>query len=132
MADLKVALSANGDNPVAGDLYLENGTARLTHSLAESVAQDLLISLSLFKGEWFLDPSQGMPYFQSILGNRTPLTIVGQIFKQAILSRPGVKQITSFNLKRIASRSIELIFAATLTDGTTITSSSYGPFIVGA
>lgn len=132
MADLKIALTVDAENPVIGDLYLENGTVRLTNSLAESVAQDLKISLSFFQGEWFLDPRQGMPYFQSILGQRTPLPIVSQIFKRAILGRPGVQSITRFELKQLPNRAIQLVFAVVLTDGSILTSDSFGPFIVGA
>ena len=131
MADIKIALVADADNPDVGDLYLENGTVRLTETLAETVAQTVRVSLLLFKGEWFLDPTQGVPYWQSILGIKTPISIVNQIFRTAILAVTGVKSLDSFNLVTAADRSASLVFACTLTDGTVLRSSDYAPYVIG-
>lgn len=131
MADIKIALVADADNPNVGDLYLENGTIRLTDGLAEEVSQTLRVSLLLFKGEWFLDETQGVPYWQSILGVKTPLSIVQQIFRNAILAVPGVKTINSFTFRTLADRTVSLDFACTLVDDTVLRSSDYAPFIVG-
>jgi hypothetical protein len=132
MADIKIVLAESGANPVSGDLYLENGTPRLTSGLQEDVAQDLRIALSLFQGEWFLDPTQGIPYFQTILGHRVSLNVLTQIFRKAILERPGIKSIQSINLKRLSNRKLQVNFAVVLADGTVLTSSSFEPFVVGA
>lgn len=123
---------ATVENPVVGDLYLENGTVRLTQSLEEETVQDLYIALSLFQGEWFLDPAQGMPYFQSILGQKTPLNIIVQIFRRAILTRPGVSSLTSLKATRVPPRGVRLDFVARLIDGTVLDSASFAPFVVGS
>jgi len=131
--DIKIALSTDSENPIVGDLYLENGTARTTSddNLAETVAQDLRISLSLFQGEYFLDPTQGMPYWQSIIGQRTPIRVLTQLFASAIRSRPGVAAITYLAVTRVVPRGLSVVFTVKLTDGTTLSSTDFAPFIVG-
>ena len=84
MSDLKLTLAVDANNENVGDLYLENGTVALTATLAETVAQLIRRSLLLFKGEWFLDPTQGIPWFQSILGIKTPLSVVSQTLRGAV------------------------------------------------
>lgn len=130
--DIAIVLQVDANNPVVGDLRLDNGTVRLANKdLRETVAQDLMIALKLVAGEWFLDPTQGIPYFQAILGQKTPLTIVAQIFRRAILSRPGITTINSFTIAPLPNRTLRLDFAVTITDGTLLLSSDYAPFIVG-
>lgn len=131
MSDLKIVLVADDDNPDVGDIYLENGTVRLTDGLSEEVAQTLRIALLLFRGEWFLDATQGVPYWQSILGVKTPLSIVQQIFRNAILQVPGVKSLNSFNMQTLADRTVSLEFSCLLTDNTVLRSSDYAAFVVG-
>ncbi len=132
MADIKLALVADANNPVIGDLYLNpNGTVQLTASLSEDVAQELWIRLRLFRGEWFLDPDQGIPYFESILGQKTPLSVIGQIFRSAILSVPGIASLDSFELTRNPQRAIGLSFSVTLSDGSVLRSSDFAPFVIG-
>lgn len=131
MADLKLALVIDDDNPDANDLFLSNGTMRLTNSLSEEVAQRIYVSLRIFKGEWFLDPAQGIPYWQNILGHKAPLSQVARIFRNAVSQQPGVKKITKFNVVRVSGRGVKIVFACTLTDGTVLESKDFAPFIVG-
>lgn len=131
MADIKIALSVDSENPIVGDLYLQNGTIRLTATLLEAVAQELWIRFRFFRGEWFLDDRTGLPYMQSILGKKTPIGIISQIFKNVITTCPGVASLTTFNLTRLPNRGLLLTFAAQLADGTTLTSANFAPFIVG-
>lgn len=66
----------------------------LTNSPA-CVGQAVLTRLLLYLGEWFLDTTDGTPWFQSIVGrhqNTDPNTFV----KQRILGTPNVTSIVSF------------------------------------
>ena len=130
MADFKLTLVTDANNPTVGDLFLDNGTVRLTNSLAEEVAQIIWIRLHFFKGEWFLDPLQGTPYLQTILGQKVPLATITQLFKNIITNTPGVKVITSFSTS-LKQRQLTLTFSCLLNDGTTLTSADFGDFIVG-
>jgi hypothetical protein len=133
MASLKIALKTDSENPVVGDLYLENGTFRMTNSLSEEVAQQLWIRFKFFLGEWFLDRSQGFPWFQSVLGVKTPIGIVNQLIRRLILGVPGVAELKTFSLVNdTATRTASVRFTVVLTDGVALTSADFAPFVIGA
>jgi hypothetical protein len=129
--DLKIVMQSDSDNPDVGDIYLENGTVRLTNGLLEEVAQRLRISLLMFQGEWFLDPSQGMPWFQSILGVKSPLSTVQRLILSAISQQPGVDKVNSFAVTQLPNRGLSISFQLTLTNGKVLNSSDFAPFVVG-
>lgn len=133
MADIKISLVVDSENPNIGDIYLKNGTVELATALIDVVAQELRIRLNFFLGEWFLDATQGIPYFQTILGQKTPIGIVSQIFKKAISTCPGVANVDSFDVSfNGVTRSMTLNFACVLTDGSILKSSDFQPFVIGA
>lgn len=63
---------------------------------AQAFAQRLRIRLMFFKGEWFLDQRQGMPYFEAILVKNPDITLVQSLFRRTILSTPGALSIAQF------------------------------------
>jgi hypothetical protein len=129
--DLKLVMTADVENPNIGDLQLDNGTVRLTASLLEEVVQRIRVSLLLFRGEWFLDETQGVPYWQSILGQKTPLMQLQRIFRSVVQQQPTVKAITRFSVARLPNRGLQVNFACTLIDGAVLVSSDYAPLVVG-
>lgn len=130
MSAIKITMPSevNAQNPVAGDLFLP---VRMTQSLLEEVAQELYCRFSFWRGEWFLDPTVGIPYRPGILTTKQPITIPGQIFKRVITSCPGVQTLLTFNIVRRPSRGALVTFQAKLIDGAILDSAAYGPFIVG-
>lgn len=62
-----------------------------------AVAQAVLTRLLLWRGEWFVDTTDGTPYSEEVLGKlfgtRNPQVAI----KQRILGTPGVIAITSFS-----------------------------------
>jgi hypothetical protein len=80
------SLDANGDY-VVGLSFLSNSPA--------TVAQAVLTRLKLWRGEWFLDTSDGTPWRQDILGrpNGNPDVFI----KQRILGTPGVTSIVTYS-----------------------------------
>jgi len=63
------------------------------------VAQQIFIRLKLFKGEWYLDETFGVPYFEDIFRKRKDFGLVSTIFKSQILSVPNVDSLLSFDLE---------------------------------
>jgi len=119
-------------NPIAGDLYLTTNKAfRMTQTLTEEVAQQLYIRFRMFQGEWFNDPTIGTPWFQSILGQKTPAGIVEQILKRVVTTCPGVASLLTFSFKPLSGRRAEVVFSCKLIDGKTLTSADFGPYIIG-
>ncbi len=65
----------------------------------EAIAQAILTTLKLLKGEWWEDVEEGTPIFQSILGGKIqPDTreAVDLVIKERILSVDGVETILDY------------------------------------
>lgn len=84
-------------NETTWDLEIENGDLVLL-SQDEAIKQLLRQRLGLFLGEWFLDSSKGIPYFQSIFIKGAQLPILDALFKQVILETPGIVELQRFVL----------------------------------
>jgi len=131
--DIKLAPAIDDNNPIAGDIYLGNDSSPvLTTTLSEQVAQQLYIRFKFFRGEWFLDETVGFPWFQLVLGQKTPIDIVAQLIRQLILTTPGVKSLESLEMGTVtAARSISPRFSCTLDNGAVLTSDSFSAFVIG-
>lgn len=110
MSDLRL-------NSLTYELDIENGDLILTTG-ADAVEQHLRQRLWFFLGEWFLATDQGVPYFQSILGQKLNLGSVSAILQETILTTPGVIELLSFELDfDNATRELSLDFAVRTSDG---------------
>ena len=106
-------------DPSFGDIVWNNGPLTkeyTTQSRTEVVAQRLFILLRTFEEEWFLNEAYGIPYWQSILGLKTPKSRVDLIFQQKILSENGVAELTFFE-STFVNRRYSLRFAVRVTTG---------------
>ena len=64
---------------------------------AERVAQQVLITLREWFGEWFLKTSDGIPYLEYILVKTPNEAHIRQILTQAIESVEGVRDVTELD-----------------------------------
>lgn len=80
-------------NVQTGDLVVQNGDLMIV-SNGERVAQQVLITLREWLGEWFLKTSDGVPYLEYILVKNPNEAHVRQILSEAIQSVEGVKGVT--------------------------------------
>lgn len=74
------------------ELILHKGDLQLTYEV-DAIAQAALVRLSLFEGEWFLDQTVGVPYYQSILVKSPDLQAIQSIFSSEILKVEGVRNV---------------------------------------
>lgn len=81
------ALDSLGDYTI-GKRFLENSPT--------CVAQAVQTRLNLWKGEFFVDTSDGTPYSEEVLGKRGQRVPEAAI-KKRILGTPGVTAITAFS-----------------------------------
>lgn len=77
-----LAADATGNIAVAGEPY--------------SLAQDAASAIRLFLNELYYDTSQGIPYFEQVLGRRPPVSLLKAHFNRQALSVPGVVKAQSF------------------------------------
>lgn len=106
-------------DPVTHDLVFVNGQATVTYTQSEIVSQRLKITLSTFLGEWFLDTTIGVPYFQQIFGKGRSKSAVDVIFQRIIAADPGVIEIREFSsVIDNQGRGYEMVFTVRVADGT--------------
>lgn len=90
MADIKL-------DPMTHDVSIENYKLVLLEGV-ELIEQRLRQRLKFFRGEWYLDTSQGVPYFQEILRKGISRARVESALKQAIVTTPGVLELVRFEM----------------------------------
>lgn len=99
----------------ANDIVIEENVIVLIDGRDE-IAQTLRTRLRVFLGEWFLDTREGVPYFEEILKKNPDPGRVDAIFKNEILTSPGVVELITFKLD-ITGRKLTLEFTARTDDG---------------
>lgn len=80
-----------------GDLAIVNGDFALVSGVDETV-QFLNQSLRLFLGEWFLDETRGIPYFDEIFIKNPNSVTVHSIFENHIVNLPGIEELQELDL----------------------------------
>jgi predicted methyltransferase len=93
-----LCLDINGNIAMATDPY--------------SLAQDVASAVRTFAGEAYYDTTQGLPYFNEILGQRPPMSVIKAAVVAAALSIPEVQSarciIASFS-NRVITGMVEVI-----------------------
>lgn len=74
------------------DLVLDASGNIAKASEPYAIAQDVASAVRLFAGELWYDQTQGIPYFEKILGQRPSLQYIKSQIEKAALTVPGVAQ----------------------------------------
>lgn len=75
-----------------GDMTFGHGSEDFYVDCAEAVAQAILTRLRLWKGEWYLDTTEGTPWLEDVLGKGTEGTAL-RALRERILETEGVREI---------------------------------------
>lgn len=84
-----------------------------------AIAQDVASACKLFQGELYYDTTQGVPYFQEILGHRPPLSVFKAALVKAALTVPGVQSAVVF-VSSLTNREIQGQIQVTTTTGAVV------------
>ncbi|MEP8780232.1 hypothetical protein ABKV49_17595 [Enterobacter ludwigii] len=102
-----------------GDYTFGQGDDTFLVNSPECVAQAVKTRFELWKGQWFLDATEGTPYIQSVLGKQRP-EVYSLAIRDRISTTPGVLSILSFdtvnngNTRRVTfTASINTIYGQT-------------------
>jgi hypothetical protein len=117
-----------------GDLLLTaaNGSKHLTliKDVADCAAQKLTNRFLLFLGEWFLDSSQGLPFYQLIAVKNPDPTVLERLFTNIVLSVPGVTKVDFLTVKINNQRQASMQMQAEVDGAYVITGGPGSPFVV--
>lgn len=105
----------------SGNLLVTNFDLSFTPDFVQYTLQRLQIKLRTFYGEYFLDNSIGVPYFDKVLIKNPDADLITDLIKKEINSEPNVNKITAFtNNYDSSTRTLIITFTAELVDGSTL------------
>lgn len=105
-----------------GDFDLSDGRLYLIDTLEDLTSQRLLIKLKTYRGEWFLDLSEGIPYFQRIFQRSSNAkTIADTLFRNEIINDSGVLNLNSFSSTLSSNGTYSLNFSIQTVSGEIVT-----------
>jgi hypothetical protein len=104
-----------------GDSCLDAAGNIAVASAPYSIAQDIATQLSTFLGECWYDTTQGVPYWQQILGKRPPASLLVSLLEAQALKVPDVASVTVTIGGINAKRGVIGQLTATDTQGNAIT-----------
>ncbi|RJT45653.1 hypothetical protein [Rahnella woolbedingensis] len=79
-----------------GDYTFGRGDDTWLVNTPECVAQAVKTRFELWRGQWFLNVTEGTPYIQSVLGKQRSDVYILAV-RERIQTTPGVSKIISFN-----------------------------------
>lgn len=80
----------------SGDYTFGQGQSDFWRDVPEAPAQAVRTRLELWRGQWFLDTREGMPWKTEVLGNRTANTRDPAI-RQRALGTQGIRSILEYS-----------------------------------
>lgn len=81
----------------SGDIAIENNELVFVEG-SQEIQQLVSQRLSTFMGEWFLDITIGLPYYQHILVKQVNPTVVNAVIVREIITTDGFKELTFFQM----------------------------------
>ena len=106
-----------GLNPITHDLIISNFDL-VTIDDVDQITQNLGIRLRFFLGEWFLDVTAGLPYYQSIFQKSPNQINVESAIKAEIVNTKDISEILNFTSNYTSSnRKFDVRFTALTSSG---------------
>lgn len=90
-----------------GDMVREGGRFVRIGGV-ESIAQAVRSRLRLLLGDYFIDPQEGVPYWEQILVKNPSLSAVREIFRRTIVGTPGVDEVLQLDLTLSTERHLRV------------------------
>jgi hypothetical protein len=100
-----------------GDISLVNGDAQTTGIGAEDLAQRLRIRLNTFQGEWFMDNTLGIDWWNRVMGKNRSKMAVDALIQDSILKEPDALQIVSYTSSISSDRKFSCSFRVRTENG---------------
>ncbi len=131
MRGWKKTRTVSADNPVVGDMHLTAGDSTIVEG-DEATGQEARSRLLLFRGSYFLNLLEGVPWYQEILKKGYVAARVRQLLRQALLTHPAIVDVPKMDLVvDRATREAAVSWEARTTTNTIVRSEDHGPVTVG-
>ncbi len=91
---MDIALDLTPTSPTFNDLLIVNGNLVLVDGVG-AIQQHVVQRIRIFLGEWFMDNTIGIPFFDQVLIKNPDQSKIDAIFQNVILGTPGMEQLTS-------------------------------------
>jgi hypothetical protein len=104
-------------DPLTRDLVLTRGDLTLVSGVP-AIRQAVEFAMRSFRGEWFLDTSAGVPYFQQVLVKGANINALKATFSAAVLAVPGIASVPTMALAyNGTTRTLRIEWSATTDTG---------------
>lgn len=99
------------------DLKIDQGDIALCPDDNSCLSQTISIKLKTIYGEWFLDTTQGIPYFTHIFGQHRSPSYIRELIVPKILSINGIKKVNNFSVSMESNRKLLISFDVVFSNG---------------
>lgn len=118
-----ISLDLNPSSSTFRDVLIQNGDLVLTNDAnpagADPVVQNVIQNIQWMLGEWFLDITGGVPWFQEIFVKNPDQGKIDAVLLAVIANTPGITAVTYYKFTLdSANRSVAVNFRAQKSTGT--------------
>lgn len=92
---------------VTWDLFLDSNGNIAVCTEPYAIAQDVACAIRTFTGDCWYDQTLGIPYFQQVLGQNTPLVLIKNLIIQEALTVPGCGAPVTVYFTNFTNRALE-------------------------
>ena len=104
-------------DPTTGDMLLADSSFHFVEG-AQAVVQKVAMTFAIFRGEWFLDLSYGVPYRTEILVKNPDLDRISSLLRKTLMGIEEIIEIRKFNLEfNPQQRELQVDFEALTSEG---------------
>ena len=101
----------------SGDITFVSGESSVTSIGAEDLAQRIRIRLNTFQGEWFMDNTLGVDWWNRVFGKNRSKAAVDALLQEQILKEPDALQILSYSSSISTDRKFSCSFKVRTENG---------------
>lgn len=115
-----------------GDWDLTSKRLQIVRDPALELAIKLRNRFLFFRGEWFLDKREGVPYFELILIKNPNVSVIKRVFQEVIFSAgPGLVDTADVDvIYDSGARTAAVNFSCRLVDGRILSGGLGRPFLI--
>jgi hypothetical protein len=104
---------------ITHDINFPDGSIAIIFGI-DAIVQAIKTRLLFFLGEWFLDTTVGVPWFDSVLKKGVNPKEIASLLKTEILQTDGVNSLLFFDIDfQALPRTLNVTFRVDTTEGTT-------------